>query len=95
MADPNKSLRRPPEQILADLRAEIRRVRELKQEKPPSSATAAALRAVETLDSALDAAEDERDVVLRRALQDAREMLAAALEKRGAPVTKARTRRRR
>ena len=83
--------RRSPDEIIADLQDEIRRVRarqkarELKQ----SPAHKAALAAVRSLDKALEAAALESETALRHALADGRKALGSYLETQGVRLPKA------
>lgn len=83
--------RRSPDQIIADLQEEIRRVRarqkarELKQ----SPAHKAAMTAINAIDKALDVAAEHGETALRHALADGRKALGAYLEKQGLQLSKA------
>lgn len=89
--DTTRRKRRSPDQIIADLQEEIRRVkarqkaRELKQ----SPAHKAALSAIRAMDKALAAAAEEGETALRHALADGRKALGAYLEEQGLRLPKA------
>lgn len=90
-ASKKRRKRRSPDEIIADLHEEIRRVRarqkakELKQ----SPAHRAALATLRSMDKALEAAAEHGETGLRHALADGRKALAAYLENLGVRVPKA------
>ena len=83
--------RRSPDEIIADLQEEIRRVRERQKarELEESPAHKAALKALRSLDRALDVAARESATSLRHALADGRKALGAYLENQGVRLPKA------
>ena len=83
--------RRSPEEIIADLQAEIERVknRKVARELKQSPAHKAALMVVKSVDKALEAAADEGLTPLRHVLADTRKSLGAYLEERGLKLRKA------
>lgn len=87
----SKRRRRSPDQIIADLQDEIRRVRARQKAKElkGSPAHKAAIAAVKSLDKALRAAADEGETALRHALADGRKSLGAYLEGQGMVLPKA------
>ena len=82
--------RRTPEQIIADLQEEIRRVKErqVARELKQSPAHKAALSAVKSIDKALDAAAEEGLTPLRHVLASARGSLGEYLEDKGLRLPK-------
>ncbi len=90
-----KRKRRSPDEIIADLQDEIRRVRSRQRasELKESPSHKAALSVLKGIDKALELATKEKATALRRALTDTRKALAAYFQKRGveldqAPATK-------
>lgn len=83
--------RRSPDQIIADLHEEIRRVRARQKAKElkGSPAHKAAIAAAKALDKALRAAADEGATALRHALADGRKSLGTYLETQGMVLPKA------
>lgn len=83
--------RRSPEEIIADLQDEIRRVRarQKARELKSSPAHKSALAAVKQIDKALETAAEENESLLRHALAEARRALGAYLEKKGVDLPKA------
>ena len=83
--------RRSPDEIIADLQEEIRRVRarQKARELKESPAHNAALSAIRALDKALDAAAAEGETALRHALADGRKALGGYLEAQGVRLPKA------
>ena len=83
--------RRTPEEIIADLQEEIRRVRarQKARELKSSPAHKAAVLALKAIDKALNVAAEESETGLRHALADGRKSLAAYLEKKGLELPKA------
>ena len=83
--------RRSPDEIIADLQDEIRRVRarQKARELKESPAHKAALAALKAIDKALDAAAEESETALRHALADGRKSLGEYLEKQGVRLPKA------
>jgi len=83
--------RRSPDEIIADLQDEIRRVRarQKARELKESPAHKAALAAVRSMDKALDAAAEEGETALRHALADGRKALGTYLETQGVRLPKA------
>lgn len=83
--------RRSAEEIISDLEAEIRRVRERQKQRelktsPSMKASIAALKAI---DKALDAAADDSNGLLRHTLAESRRTLGGFLEKQGMKLPKA------
>ena len=83
--------RRSPEEIIADLQEEIRRVRSRQKAKElkESPAHKAALAAIKALDKALEAAAEHGETGLRHALADGRKSLGAYMDKLGVALPKA------
>ena len=83
--------RRSPEEIIADLQEEIRRVRSRQRarELKGSPAHMAALKAIKAIDKALQVAADESETALRHSLADGRKSLASYLEKQGLDLPRA------
>lgn len=83
--------RRSPDEIIADLQEEIRRVRarQTARELKRSPSHKAALSVVKTIDKALILAADEGETALRHALADARKAMAGYLEDKGVRLPKA------
>ena len=83
--------RRSPDEIIADLQDEIRRVRarQKARELKESPAHKAALAALKAIDKALDAAAEESETALRHALADGRKSLGEYLEQQGVRLPKA------
>lgn len=90
-ASKKRRKRRSPEEIIADLQEEIKRVRSRQRarELKESPSHKAALAAVKSIDKALKVAADESETPLRHALADARKPLGAYLEKQGVELPKA------
>ena len=88
---PRRRKRRTPDEIIADLQEEIRRVRarQKARELKESPAHKTALAALKALDKALDVAAEENETALRHALADGRKALGAYLEKQGVRLPKA------
>ena len=84
--------RRSPEEMIADLEAKIREVKQRAQAKElkQSPSMKAAMSTVRSLDKALDAAAEDGNNALRHALADARKPLAEFLEGQGLKLPKAR-----
>ena len=84
--------RRTPEEIIADLQAEIERVksRAAQKEIKQSPAHKAALNVVRSLAKASDGAKEEGETALAHALADAREPLAKYFEEQGVELPKTR-----
>lgn len=84
--------RRSPEEIIADLQAEIERVksRAAQKEIKESPAHKAALNAVRGLAKAAEAAKEEGENTLAHALADAREPLAKYFDEQGVALPKTR-----
>jgi len=82
--------RRSPEQIIADLQAEIQRVKErqVARELKQSPAHKSSLAAIKSIDKALEAAAKEGLTPLRHVLADARKTLGTYLEERGVRLRK-------
>ena len=80
--------RRTPDEIIADLQQEIRRVRSQQQarERKPSPATKSALAALKAIDKALASAAEHDETDLRHALAEGRRALAAHLVDQGLEV---------
>jgi hypothetical protein len=89
-ASKKKRKRRSPDQIIADLQEEIRRVRsrQVARELKQSPAFKAALAAIKSLDKALDAAAEEGQSALRHALAGGRKELGSFLEEQGLRLPK-------
>jgi hypothetical protein len=83
--------RRSPDQIIADLEAEIRRVKEraVAKQMKESPAVKASMTAIRALDKGLEAASEENNSRLRHALADARKALGSYLEGAGLRLPKA------
>jgi uncharacterized membrane-anchored protein YjiN (DUF445 family) len=83
--------RRKPEEIIADLQTEIRRVRErmAARELKSSPAVRFSLSAVKSIDKAMNAAAEEGNSALRHALADARRALGNHLEAQKLKLPKA------
>jgi len=83
--------RRTPEEMIADLQAEIDRVkaRQAARELKQSPSHKAALSALKSIDNALDSAAEEGLTELRHVLADARKGLGGYLEERGLKLRKA------
>ena len=83
--------RRSPDEIIADLQDEIRRVRarQKARELKESPAHKTALSALRAIDKALEAAASENETALRHALADGRKALGGYLEKQGMRLPKA------
>ena len=83
--------RRSPEEIIADLQEEIRRVRSRQKarELKESPAHKAALAAIKAMDKALEAAAEQGETGLRHALADGRKSLGNYLDKLGLQLPKA------
>lgn len=83
--------RRSPDEIIADLQEEIRRVRSRQKarELKESPAHRSALAAVRAMDKALEAAAEEGATALRHALADGRKALGTYLESQGVRLPKA------
>jgi cell division septum initiation protein DivIVA len=92
MTPEKKRIRRTPEQMIADLQAEIERVktRAAAKEMKASPAAKSALLAIRALDKGLDAAAVENNSLLRHALADARKPLAEYCETQGLRLPKPR-----
>ena len=91
-ADPRKRRkRRTPEEIIANLQEEIKRVRsrQAARELKRSPSHKAAISVVKTIDKALELAADEAETALRHALSDARKALGIYLEEKGVRLPKA------
>lgn len=84
--------RRSPEEIIADLQEEIRRVRDrqVARELKKSPSHKLSMAAIRSIDRALESAGQEGNTSLRHALADARKPLAAYLEKQGVRLPRAR-----
>ena len=82
--------RRSPEEIIADLQAEIRRVRlrAKARELKSSPAFKASLSAMRAIDKALKSARTEGDTGLRHALAAARRSIGGYLEEQGLKLPK-------
>lgn len=91
-ASKKKRHRRSPEEIIDDLQAEIKRLREKSAARAISESPAVklTLTALKNIDKALDAAAKESNSHLRHALADARRNLSSYLEKQGVKLPKAR-----
>ncbi len=83
--------RRTPEEMIADLEEEIRRVKARAEAKAlkTSPVARAALSAVKALDKGLAESIQEGEEDLRGALQEARRAIAAVLDRRGLKLPKA------
>ena len=84
--------RRSPEEMIADLEAKIREVKQRAQAKElkQSPSMKAAMSTVRSLDKSLEAAAEDGNNALRHALADARKPLAEFLEGQGLKLPKAR-----
>jgi hypothetical protein len=83
--------RRSPDEIIADLQDEIRRVRarQTARELKRSPSHKAALSVVKAIDKALNLAAEEGETALRHALADARKATGTYLEEKGVRLGKA------
>ncbi len=83
--------RRTPEEIIANLQEEIKRVRsrQAARELKRSPSHKAAISVVKAIDKALDLAAEESETALRHALADARKALGTYLEEKGVRLPKA------
>ena len=83
--------RRTADEIIADLEAEIQRVRERQKQKElkTSPSTKAAIGALKSIDKALDVAATDGNGVLRHTLAEARRTLGGYLEQQGMTLPKA------
>jgi len=84
--------RRSPEEMIADLEAKIREVKQRAQAKElkQSPSMKAAMSTVRSLDKSLEAAAEDGNNALRHALADARKPLVEFLEGQGLKLPKAR-----
>ena len=84
--------RRSPEEIIADLQAQIRDVkaRAAAKELKQSPAVKKSLAALRAMDKSMDLAHEESNSRLHHALADARKVLADYLQKEGMRLPKAR-----
>jgi hypothetical protein len=84
--------RRSPEEMIADLEAKIREVKNRAQAKElkQSPSVKEAMKVVRGVDKALEVAAEEGNNALRHALADARKPLAEFLEGQGLKLPKAR-----
>jgi uncharacterized small protein (DUF1192 family) len=91
MAKKGTRKRRTPEEIIADLQAEIERVKAkaAKKEIQESPAHKAGLAAARSLSKASEMAREEGATALAHALADARQPLAAYFEEQGVELPKA------
>jgi hypothetical protein len=84
--------RRSPEEMIADLEAKIREVKNRAQAKElkQSPSVKEAMKVIRGVDKALEVAAEEGNNALRHALADARKPLAEFLEGQGLKLPKAR-----
>jgi hypothetical protein len=93
MAKTGKRRRRTPEELIADLQAQIQEIEKKKAERElkQSPAAKAAMKAVALIDKALEHAVEEEDRELQFALADARKPLKEHLEALGVELNKVKT----
>lgn len=86
-----KRRRRSPEEIIADLQAEIKRVKDKAEAKKlkQSEAVRLSLSAIRAMDKGMEAAADEGNSHLRHTLAEARKTLGVQLDKMGMKLPKA------